>query len=555
MSSYPAAPSCCATTGSTSRTVAPLPSVEVRPLASDAGPLSISELFKFTALASLLAIFADAAIAHAMLWGNDPYWSYWVTDTLLMATVFGLGTAWIGMGPARGAIITAVHIVVLTAYYWSLSPIGLPSQPEWLDLERTWITGLPVHFGVYYLGYLTALALWRRRSTAVTPGPAPLSRTASVVVTMVAGVVIIVGMLQTLLTGEFPGVTWFIVRIAVAFPFTLAWWAMAGGGRASAVWGGIVLGFLLITYGHFLAPIGLPNPSLRLLAENPPPAYVHWLSYRQEFLVLLPLTQLVAVIGYLTASRWITGPVQHRSLWRHGDRLWVIAAAVVLLAAGTATAFYTSPETNRATIASTGAGNVERGVPYEGQLVGTGATLSMTVEDRNTHRTPLPPHDRVDIKANIPGAGTTYVVEATTPMVTDPQGRFTTWSGVGFNVWHHGRSGIGTPKLPPMKSAVAVFALGNISVDGQVIATGVPVHAMTSSREGARLELNVGDPSFAIPGIPGGHLRVVWAGYDGGHARYRDYARYAWGSTVLIILLAFSMIIVRRQDRGTAPVG
>jgi hypothetical protein len=42
-------------------------------LTSDARPLSISELFKFTALASSFAIFADAAIAHAMSWGNDPY--------------------------------------------------------------------------------------------------------------------------------------------------------------------------------------------------------------------------------------------------------------------------------------------------------------------------------------------------------------------------------------------------------------------------------------------------------------------------------------------------
>jgi hypothetical protein len=295
-----------------------------------------------------------------------------------------------------------------------------------------------------------------------------------------------------------------------------------------------------------------------LLAENPPPASVHWLSYRQEFLVLLPLTQLVAVVGYLIASRWIAYPMQYRSLWRHGDRVWVVAAALVLMAAGTATAFYTNPEADRATVASTGAGSLERGAPYEGQLVGTGATLTMTVEDRNTHRTPLPPHDRVEIKANIPSTdtrGTNYAVEATTPMVADSQGRFTTWSGVGFNVWHHGRSGIGTSKLPPMKSEVAVFALGNISVDGQLIATGVPVHAMTSSREGARLELNVGDPSFSIPGIPGGHLRVVWDGYDGGHARYRDYARYAWGSTVLVILLACSIIIIRRQDRGAAIVG
>jgi hypothetical protein len=162
----------------------------------------------------------------------------------------------------------------------------------------------------------------------------------------------------------------------------------------------------------------------------------------------------------------------------------------------------------------------------------------------------------VNIKASIPtpDSPTNYVVEATTPMVTDPQGRFTTWSGVGFNVWHHGRSGIGTSELPPIKSEVAVFALGNISADGQIIATGVPVHAMTSSREGARLELNIGDPEFPVPGISGGHLRVVWDEYDGGHGTYRDYARYGWGSAVLIILLAFSIVIVRRQTRSRSAV-
>lgn len=527
------------------------------PSKPEARPASISELFKFTALASLFAIFADAAIAHAMLWGNDPYWTYWVTDTLLMATVFGLGTAWLGMGAGRGAIITAVHITVLTAYYWSLSPIGLPSQPEWLDLERTWLTGLPVHFGVYYLGYLVALSLWKRRTATVTRRTSmitPLSRTASVAGAMVVGVVTVVGLLQTLLTSEFPGVTWFIVRIAVAFPFTLAWWAMAGEGRASAVWGGITLGFLLITYGHFLAPVGLPNPSLRLLAENPPPAIVHWLSYRQEFLVLLPVTQLIAVVGFLIASRWITLPGQHRSLWRRSDRAWVIAAALVLIAAGAATAVYTDPEASRATIVSTGSGRLEHGTPYEGKLVATEASLAMTVEDRNTHRTPLPPHDRVDIKARIAGTSSdsaVYVVKATTPMVTDPQGRFTTWSGVGFNVWHHGRSGIGTTELPPTRSEVAVFALGDISVDDRIVATGVPVHAMTSSREGAGLELNVGDPDFPIPGIPGGHLRAVWAEYDTDYARDRDYARYGWGSAVLVILLACAAVTVRRQTRSS----
>jgi hypothetical protein len=60
-------------------------------------------------LAAILAIFADAAIAHSILWGNDP------------------------------------------------------SSPEWLDFERT---GLQTClFIVYFLGYLVVLWLWDQRLT------------------------------------------------------------------------------------------------------------------------------------------------------------------------------------------------------------------------------------------------------------------------------------------------------------------------------------------------------------------------------------------------------
>jgi hypothetical protein len=79
----------------------------------------------------------DAAVEHGLTWENDPYWTYWITKTFLIATVFGLGTAWFGISEGRGAVITVVHTVILTVYYWSLSPIGLPSSPDWLDVEHT----------------------------------------------------------------------------------------------------------------------------------------------------------------------------------------------------------------------------------------------------------------------------------------------------------------------------------------------------------------------------------------------------------------------------------
>jgi hypothetical protein len=62
------------------------------------------------------------------------------------------------------------------------------------------------------------------------------------------------------------------------------------------------------------------------------------------------------------------------------------------------------------------------------------------------------------------------------------------------------------------------------------------------------LKLHVGDPEFPLPGIKNGHLRVVWSDYTGGHGRTRDYARYGWGGTILIILIGFAVVAVRRHE-------
>src|SRR5437764_11355059 len=123
----------------------------IGPGAPERRRLHVGAAAKFTAAVALLAILADATVGHALAWENDPYWTYWITKTFLIATIFGFGTAWFGIGVKQGASITVVHTVVLTVYYWSLSPIGLPGHPEWLDLEHTWVPGVPIHFGVIFL--------------------------------------------------------------------------------------------------------------------------------------------------------------------------------------------------------------------------------------------------------------------------------------------------------------------------------------------------------------------------------------------------------------------
>src|SRR3954469_12949625 len=81
---------------------------------------------KFGLLVGLTAIFMDASIAHGLWWENDPYWTYWVTKTFLITTVFTAGTIVLGVGIVQGLILTLVHTLILEIYYQFLSPIGLP---------------------------------------------------------------------------------------------------------------------------------------------------------------------------------------------------------------------------------------------------------------------------------------------------------------------------------------------------------------------------------------------------------------------------------------------
>jgi hypothetical protein len=506
---------------------------------------NLSDVVKFTALAALLAIFFDAAIAHAMLWGNDPYWTYWVTDTLLMSTVFGIGTMLFGIGIGRGAAITAVHVLLLTIYYWTLSPIGLPSHPEWLDLERTWITGFPVHLAVYYMGYLGALWLWRRRGATAPDRRGRLERTmaeiAVAALAIAAGIVVVTGIIQALLLQEFMGLTWFVMRIAVAVPFTIAWWMLAGNDRTAATAGAIMLAFLLTTYSHYLGPVGLPADPARLWAENSPPADVHWLSYREEFMVMLPLTAIVAVAGFWFASSWFG--YKNRKHEARGAMLAGGAAAAALVVLGAVTAPGLGANANRVSVKSVGPASLASA--NQGAETQAPATLRMTVANRNIHRTPSPPHDTIDLRATIPGVGGEVLeVRASQPMIADPAGRFTTFGGVGFGEWHDGRSGIGLSTTRPAKSNVLAFALGDIRLNGQLIAARVPLQVSATSEEKRRLVLHVEDTGLAqLPSA----THVTWSDFEAGDSDASENARYMFGGGTLLIFLGFMFAAALRQ--------
>jgi hypothetical protein len=494
--------------------------------------LTTRDVAKFTAAVALLAILSDAAVGHGLLWENDPYWTYWITKTFLIATVFGLGTAWLGTGVGRGAVITLVHTLVLTVYYWTLSPIGLPSHPNWLDLEHTWITGVPVHFSVIYLGYLVTLWIWRR---SARDDRAPGTEALVALVASVA-IVVVAGLAAAVAVGDFPGVTWFVVRLLITVPFLLLWWTLAGRDWPAAVGGAITLALIWGAYGHFLSPSGLPDFPLRITSDQPPPADVEWLDYRELWLISVPIYLLVSGVVLAAAVPVLTRvrPAAASAALALGAIAVPLLIAIPFVDAGG----------DDVRIEAAGAAQVERSAWYSNDFADADADLTVVAEDRGGRVTPLPPHDEVRLEARVAHPdGRTYEIIADKPLVDDPLGRHGTWWGVGLDEWHHGESGIGTERLPAIHSEVALFAVGEVRRDGELLAAGVPMHVMTAD-EGlpGRLELNVGDEATPVPALPDERLRVVWDDFTGGGQKDPTWARYTVGTTVLAILLALALL-------------
>ena len=521
---------------------------DVRTSAGRSARLSTRDVAKFTAMVALLAIFADAALGHGLLWENDPYWTYWVTKTFLIATVFGLGTAWLGLGAGRGAAITAVHTVVLTVYYWTFSPIGLPSHPDWLDLEHTWITGVPVHFGVIYAGYLLSLWLWRRRAVVIDEPTA--SRTALVALVAAVAIVVLGGGIASAVVGDFPGFTWSLVRLLLTVPFLLLWWALAGRDWVAAIAGAVTLAFMWATYGHFLGPSGLPDEPLRIMNQGPPPANVSWLEYRELWLESLPVYLVASAAVMLAALPFLTPRSRARIAW-----LPAAATLAVLVVPLVAALPATDPGGDDAELSASGTARVERGTWYSDDFERGEAELRLVGEDRGGRVTPLEPHDELAISARVAHPdGQTYAITVERPLVEDPLGRHGTWWGVGLDVWHHGESGIGTDRLPAVRSEVAVFGVGEVRMGGDVIASGVPVHLMTSEAElPYRLELNVGDEQTPVVGLPDEHFRIVWDEYSGGAETTPKWTRYAVGGVVLVAVLAMLLLANAGEARRAGP--
>jgi hypothetical protein len=459
-------------------------------------------LVKFGLLVALSAIFIDAAIAHGLFWDNDPYWTYWITKTFLIATVFILGSALIGIGMWQGFALTAVHTAILEIYYQWLAPVGLPQEPEWLDFNHLWVTGVPVHFLAILAGYFLALWLWHRNKVEATM-LAETSGFAIFALVVVSSVILLDGIItQLILLGDFPGLTFFVQHLLIGFVFTAVWTAYAGA-RDVFQWtvGALLLALVWTTYSMYLGPRGLPFD---------PPTYS---GYDDLWWKAFPGALISALVGWWGCDRLLR------------DRFIVPIASVIVIVGF----FITAPVfaqtlpvekgTNAMYAAAQSAGEGVRVVGPDPVNMSSTQPISGKIKvetwEMGNRWSHIQNTDPTSVIATFTSEGANYEITIDKPMPRHPLGRYTTWSGVVYGHDMHGNTGIGTGKLPKMRPDIALWGWAEVKKDGKTIVRMAPAHVMVTTKgamPGIMLEVDTEDK--ALVEEPDGYIHVVWQKVD-----------------------------------------
>jgi hypothetical protein len=467
--------------------------------------LLAKDTLKFAVLVGLGGIFFDASIAHGLFWDNDPYWTYWITKTFLITSVFLFGTAFLGIGIWQGVVLTAVHTLILEIYYQWLAPIGLPQEPEWLDFNHLWVTGVPAHYLSIFAGYLLALWLWRRNYPEVPPEKADTGTFALYALVTAAIIIALDGIItQLILLRDFPGITFFVQHLLIGFVFVAAWTAYAGLGISSWIVGSMMLALVWVSYNMYLGPRGLPL--------EPP----YFSGYADLWWKSFPGAFVSALIGW-----WVSGWVFKNRRFLHGAG--ATAAMLVLLAwPGDLSAQQQAPivkGTNALHAAASASGeamrvtgpdpvNVKSTIPAEGSIsVETWESGNRWSHVQNT--------DAMKVRAEFSSDEGNYEVTIDKPMPRHPLGRYTTWNGVVYDHEMHGDTGIGTGKLPKMRPEIALWGWAVVKRDGKVISPMAPAHVMVTSSgpvPGIMLEIDTEEKTLAV--APDGYINVMWHKID-----------------------------------------
>jgi hypothetical protein len=382
----------------------------------------------------------------------------------------------------------------------------LPQEPEWLDFNHLWVTGVPAHYLSILAGYLLALWLWRRNYPEPLPERAETGTFALYALVTAAIILAIDGVVtQLLLLRDFPGITFFVQHLLIGFVFVAAWTAYAGVGGASWIVGSLMLALVWVTYNMYLGPRGLP-------LEQP-----YYSGYADLWWKSFPGAFVSALLGW-----WISG-------WLFKNRRFVTGAAtaatlLLVISAAPDNVLAQSkpqqrPDANALAASASASGEAMRVTGPDptnmSSIKPVKGSISVQTWEGGNRWSHVQNTDAMAVKAEFTSGEDRYSVTIDKAMPRHPLGKYTTWNGVVYDHEMHGDTGIGTGKLPKMRPEIALWGWAQVTRNDELLAPMAPAHVMVTSAgpmAGVMLEIETEDKNLKAE--PDGYINVMWHKID-----------------------------------------
>ena len=502
--------------------------------------LSDRHALQFGFLASISALLMLAVLAHGLWWENDPFWTYWVTQWLLLAASFIVGTIFMGVGVREGVILTCIQGVIHALYYTFLRPMGLPLEPWYAAFRDLWTSGFVTHSLAVLSGYLIALWIWWRKTRRFAGLAAVEKKELSKCITfslLSSGLIAVVDafITQGVLARNFFGFAFLIERFLLLFLFIAFWDYYVGFDHKGILTGSLIANILMVGWAMYGGP--------RTLSDG----RFEYLDYSTLWFVLLPggIISMLAVLSFKYFSFFY-------AFWRMPRRA-ASTISVFLL-------FILFP-------ILAGAENVPAGAWAEGRahmVIGSDpyditstipvtGTIEINIVERSDRSTPLQKNDSLKIVATVVTQTSTYEVRIYDARRL-PRGDRPHWGGVALHQPMHGNTGIGTNKIPKVTPQIAVWGLAEVHQDGRIIAKKVLAHAMViDDKENGPFKgmmLDVGAEDKNIRELPDGYLTLLWPQVSSiVMPRAEVFARRALAWILLALTVAVFWRLAEKEER------
>lgn len=237
------------------------------------------------------------------------------------------------------------------------------------------------------------------------------------------------------------------------------WSSYVGFDTKGLFTGALLLSLLWLTYNMYLGPLGSLNNS---------PVY---LNYKDLWFKVF-LGSLCIIINW---------NIYRKAIYAIGEEtimIYRIVLTLLLMMFAVQGVGFAESSGSPASAGTSGEGIIVTGSnPYNFESKKPiNGMISINVNNLGDRGSPLQNIDEVTVKAKFSTSDSDYEVSITEPMINHINGRDPTWFGVSYNPKMHGNTKTGTNKLPEIEPDIAIWRWAEVSKNGKLIHTRVPVH-------------------------------------------------------------------------------